>query len=225
MNKQYKGIIFDLDGVLISTDYFHYLAWSKIAKEINIDFNIETNNKLRGVSRKESLKIILGSKRKKYTTKEFEEMLIKKNKYYLEQISSLSQKDLGKEILDIIDYLKDLNIKMAIGSSSRNAEYILKKIGIYDVFDAIITGNEISKSKPDPEVFTLGAKSINLSPSDCLVVEDADAGVYAALSGGFDVLGIGSASKNTHATFNEEIIDLNIIKKYIVGGKNYENTK
>lgn len=219
----YRGIIFDLDGVLISTDYYHYLAWKRLADEEKIAFDIVMNEKLRGVSRSECLDIILGSRKHNYNKNEIQEMLKRKNSYYLEHINDMKFSDLDTGIIDVIKYLRENNLKLAVGSSSRNAEFILKKINIFDKFDVVITGNDILKSKPDPEVFTLAAKRLKLNPNECLVIEDADAGVLAAINGGFDVLGLGSAYYNKKATYNDIKLTLPVIKKYIKEGEKYEN--
>lgn len=201
MNNKIKGVIFDLDGVIVSTDNCHYLGWKRMADEEGIDFDRQINERLRGVSRMESLSIILERAQKTYTDAEKEQMAARKNAYYVELIGSLTAADILPGAMDIINLLRERDIKIAIGSSSRNTPIILKQIELDDTFDAIADGNHITYSKPNPEVFLLAAKLLKLDPANCLVVEDADAGVEAALAGGMRVLGVGSAAQNTRATF------------------------
>ncbi|MDR2599249.1 MAG: beta-phosphoglucomutase [Oscillospiraceae bacterium] len=193
---KYKGIIFDLDGVLCHTDMFHYKAWKEIADRINTPFDEEINNQLRGVSRMDSLEKILAN----YTGEalsddEKEKLATDKNERYKEMLMQMSTEDLTPQVDELLKVTKELGIKMAIGSSSRNAALILERMGIIDRFDAIADGNHITNSKPDPEVFLLAAEMLGLPPSECLVVEDAEAGAEAAAAGGFDCAGIGDANK------------------------------
>ncbi|MEG1196070.1 MAG: beta-phosphoglucomutase [Clostridia bacterium] len=204
MNAKIQGVIFDLDGVLVSTDNCHYLAWKQMADEENIPFDRKTNERLRGVSRMESLEIILECAKKDYSQEERLAMAARKNAYYVKLIGSLSNADLLPGALETLAKLREQNIKLAIGSSSKNTPLILKQIGLSEAFDAIADGNAIHNSKPDPEVFLLAAELLKLSPQNCLVVEDADAGVEAALAGGMRVLGVGSAASNARATFAAE---------------------
>ncbi len=201
MNNQILGVIFDLDGVIVSTDNCHYLAWKRMADEEGIEFDRTVNERLRGVSRMESLAIILERATKAYTKDEKQEMAARKNAYYVELIGSLTADDILPGAMNVLTLLKEKGVKVAIGSSSRNTPIILKQIGLSDAFDAVADGNAIKNSKPDPEVFLLAAKLLNLSPANCLVVEDADAGIEAALAGGMRCLGVGSASQNPSATF------------------------
>lgn len=189
-----KGLIFDLDGVIVFTDYFHYLAWKKIADELGIYFDETINNRLRGVSRMESLEIIL----ERYngvplSDEQKKELAEKKNNIYRELLQNITSKDLADGAWTVLEKLHAVHIPMAIGSSSKNTPLIVEKLGIGKFFDAIVDGNQISHSKPDPEVFLLAAEKLHQKPSDCLVVEDAEAGVKAALNGGFLVAGIGPA--------------------------------
>lgn len=201
MNNQILGVIFDLDGVIVSTDNCHYLAWKRMADEEGIEFDRTVNERLRGVSRMESLAIILERATKAYTEDEKQEMAARKNAYYVELIGSLTADDILPGAMNVLTLLKEKGVKVAIGSSSRNTPIILKQIGLSDAFDAVADGNAIKNSKPDPEVFLLAASLLNLSPANCLVVEDADAGIEAALAGGMRCLGVGSASQNPSATF------------------------
>lgn len=207
MSEKILGVIFDLDGVIVSTDNCHYLAWKRMADEEGIEFDRKVNERLRGVSRMESLAIILEKAVKEYTEEEKQAMAARKNGYYVELIGSLTENDILPGALDTLNLLKKQGIKIAIGSSSRNTPIILKQIGLSDAFDAVADGNAIRNSKPDPEVFLLAAKLLNLDPANCLVVEDADAGVQAALAGGMRALGVGSAAVNPTATFAAENLE------------------
>lgn len=198
---KYKGIIFDLDGVICSTDELHYRAWKEIAKSLNLKFDEFMNDKLRGIGREESLKIILKENNTVIDSKQIQELANKKNDIYLEMLSGYSPKDLSKEVEDTLRQIKELGYKIAIGSSSKNAKFILKQLGILNWFDAISDGTNISKTKPNPEVFEKAAEYLKLGVQQCLVVEDADVGVQAALAGGFDCAGIGVASANTKITY------------------------
>lgn len=190
-----KAIIFDLDGVICFTDHYHYLAWKKLADEHNIYFDETINNRLRGVSRMASLEIILERSNIEYTNAQKEEMAAHKNEIYRQYLMGMSSNDLSKEVKNTLDELRKNNFKLAIGSSSKNTKLILEKIGLNNYFDAISDGNDITKSKPDPEVFLKAADFLNLSPSECYVVEDAISGINAANAGGFCSIGIGEASK------------------------------
>lgn len=202
-----KGIIFDLDGVIVSTDEFHYQAWRKLSDEEGIPFERETNELLRGVSRMESLEIILKNTEKIYTDSEKEILASKKNNYYVELLNNLSPQNILPGVKTFISQLKENGLKIAIGSSSKNTPTILKKINMTEAFDAIADGNEILNSKPDPEVFLLAAKKLNLNPEKCIVVEDAEAGVDAALAANMKVIGVGSASKYKLANYKLETLE------------------
>ena len=181
---KYKAVIFDLDGVIVSTDDCHFMGWKKLADDEGIYFDRKTNERQRGVSRMESLDVLLEKAEKKYTDEEKLEMATRKNEYYKEFIKDLSENDILPGVMDFTKKLRDMGVKLAIGSSSKNTPAILKNIGLDTYFDAVADGNDISKSKPDPEVFLVAAKKLGIDPKDCLVVEDADAGVAAALTGG-----------------------------------------
>ena len=204
MDHPVLGVIFDLDGVIVSTDNCHYLAWKKMADEEGIPFDRTINERLRGVSRMESLAIILEKAEKTYTDAEKDALAARKNGYYVELIGSLTPEDMLPGAMDTLRTLREKGIKIAIGSSSRNTPIILRQIGLDTYFDAVADGNAISRSKPDPEVFLLAGSLLGLAPENCLVVEDADAGVEAALAGGMRVLGVGGAAKNPKATFAAE---------------------
>lgn len=188
-----KAVIFDLDGVIVSTDNCHYKAWKALADREGIPFNKEDNNRLRGVSRMESLNIILEKTNKPYSNEEKQEMATYKNARYVSYIKTLSEKDLLLNTIETIERLRAMGIKTAVGSSSKNAPAILDQLGITALFDAVADGNGIKHSKPAPDVFLLASQILNIKPEDCLVVEDAEAGVEAALNAGMLCLGIGAA--------------------------------
>lgn len=201
--KSYKGIIFDLDGVICTTDAYHYKAWKYIADSLDIPFSEEDNSRLRGVSRKESLEIILERYSGKLLTSFDKEQLCEtKNKIYRESLQQLSSADINEGVIETLNQLKTLGYKLAIGSSSRNTKMILKKLGLFEQFDAIGDGNQITHSKPHPEVFLLAAKLLDLEPQECLVVEDALSGVEAGHAGGFKVACVGDASQKQAGDFN-----------------------
>lgn len=201
---KYKAIIFDLDGVVVSTDNCHYEAWKQLADQEGIYFDRDINERLRGVSRMESLEIVLEKSDKDYTDEEKVEMAERKNGYYKEKIKLLDSSAILDGALDFINKAKAAGVKVAIGSSSKNTLAILKQVGCIELFDAIADGNDIKNSKPAPDVFLVAAERLNISPSDCMVVEDADAGVEAALAAGMDVLAVGYASQNPKATYHAQ---------------------
>lgn len=191
---KFKGVIFDLDGVICFTDELHYRAWKALADRLNIPFDRTINNRLRGVSRMASLEIILEKSDKTYTEAEKEAFAAEKNAIYADSLRTMSEKDVSEDVRLTLKTLKERGIKIAIGSSSKNTPTILERIGLYHEFDAISDGNNITKSKPDPEVFLKAAEFLHLSPSDCLIVEDAKAGIDAGKAGGFATAGIGEAA-------------------------------
>lgn len=199
MNK-IKAVIFDLDGVIVSTDEFHFRAWKQLADEEGIPFDRHDNERLRGVSRMESLEIILEKSSRGYAASEKADLAKRKNGYYLKLLKLLSPSDLLPGVLFVLNDLRNRGIKIAIGSSSKNAGPILKAIGLDATFDAVVDGTHISNSKPDPEVFTLAGRQLGIPPAQCLVVEDASAGVDAGLAAGMPVLAVGSATHHPGAT-------------------------
>lgn len=198
----YKGVIFDLDGVICFTDRYHYQAWKMIADEINVYFDEKINNRLRGVSRMESLDIILERSEKVYTLAEKEVLADRKNECYKKLLNQMTPKDLDDEVKFTMDELKKKGCRLAIGSSSKNAKLILNRIGLEGYFDAISDGTNITHSKPNPEVFLKAAEFLGLLPEECLVVEDAVAGIDAAIAGGFPCAGIGEAAKYEKADYS-----------------------
>lgn len=198
---KFKGVIFDLDGVICFTDELHYRAWKKLADRLGIYFDKEINNRLRGVSRMQSLEIILERSTKQYTQEEKEAFAAEKNAHYVESLATMSEADVTEEVVSTLKTLKVNGVKIAIGSSSKNAKPILTRIGLIDLFDAISDGNNITRSKPDPEVFAKAAEYLGLEPEECLVVEDAEAGIDAGVAGGFKTAGLGDASKYDKTTY------------------------
>ena len=196
-----KAFIFDLDGVIVSTDSLHYRAWKALADSEGIYFDEEINNRLRGVSRMESLEIILERATRTYTDEEKVAMAEKKNGIYRELLQVLTPSDRLAGVTETLDALRAQGYKLAIGSSSKNTPIILEKIGYSGYFDAISDGNNIKNSKPDPEVFLKAAEFLQLQPSECFVVEDAEAGITAAKAGGFTAIGIGSAAEDPNADY------------------------
>lgn len=198
---KYRAVIFDLDGVICHTDNYHYQAWKQLADELGIYFDQEINNRLRGVSRMESLEIILERTDKEFSEDQKVEFATKKNETYKELLKNMSTEDLSEEVKGTLDKLRGLGMKLAIGSSSKNARFILKQIGLEGFFDEISDGNNIVKSKPDPEVFLKAAEYVKEDPADCLVVEDAKAGIEAAIAGGMDSAAIGDGISCGLATY------------------------
>ena len=199
---KYQGIIFDLDGVICSTDKYHYLAWKQLADRLNIYFDEIINNRLRGVSRMESLEIVLERSEKNYSDEEKIAFASEKNDVYRQLLHQMNTSDLSEEVKSTLDALRAAGLKLAIGSSSKNTPFILERIGLGSYFDAVSDGNNIRRSKPDPEVFLKAAGMLGLSPDICMVVEDAHAGVEAAVNGGFDCAVIGDAKDDERAVLH-----------------------
>lgn len=199
---KYKGIIFDLDGVICHTDKYHYMAWKKLADKLGIYFDEKINNRLRGISRMDSLEIILEYYNGNLTEQEKESYGEEKNIIYKKLLENMSPSDLSKEVKDTLDQLKTAGIKLAIGSSSKNAKYIIKQLDLEGYFDAISDGNNIEYSKPNPEVFLKACEYLGLSPKECLVVEDAKSGLEAAIAGGMDGAAMGDAAGTDIAAYN-----------------------
>ena len=188
-----KAVIFDLDGVIVSTDDCHYEAWKKMADEEGIYFDKTINNRLRGVSRMESLEIVLERAIKEYSEEEKLQLAERKNGYYKEFITKLTPADILPGAMNTLEELRANGIKVAIGSSSKNTPVILKQIGLSDYFDAVSDGNNITNSKPDPEVFLKAADMLGIPYSECMIVEDADAGIEAGKSAGMKTVSVHGA--------------------------------
>ena len=215
-----KGIIFDLDGVIVHTDKYHYKAWKKMADEIGVPFDETDNNRLRGVSRMESLEIILEKSNRKYSEEEKVALASKKNSYYVSFLNELNPEAVDIDVRRALQKLRQNGYLMAIGSSSKNARPILERINLLDAFDFISDGTMIKNSKPDPEVFLLAANGIKLNPEDCLVVEDAIAGVEAAIRGGFIAAGIGDGREDGRVYYKlNSVADLPNILNYVIFDK------
>jgi beta-phosphoglucomutase len=210
-----KGIIFDLDGVIIHTDHLHYLAWEKMASQYHLSFDEMLNHKLRGVSRMDSLNTIIDYNKASFSYEQKEMMADIKNTYYQSFLDELTEEDLDKEIKDTLDELKARGFKLAIGSSSKNAKRILKNIGLIDFFDGISDGTNIKNSKPDPEVFLKASERLGLEPESCCVIEDAEAGIEAAKNAGMIAIGYGSAKDSELTDIKLETFSdlINIVKK------------
>lgn len=191
MNNIY-AIIFDLDGVICSTDRYHYLAWKALADRLGIPFDEQVNSQLRGVSRMESLEIILGNHSGEYSEQEKLALAEKKNEIYRSYLSAMTPGDLSKEVRMTLHTLRQRGYLLAIGSSSKNTRQILNQLGLGDFFDAVADGTQITKSKPDPEVFLLASSMLGVSPENAIVIEDAESGVQAAKAGRFRSIGIRS---------------------------------
>ncbi len=207
-----EAVIFDLDGVIVSTDQLHYQAWKAVADQEKIDFDQTINNRLRGVSRMESLEIILEKASKTYSESEKVALATQKNSIYVQLLSSLTPENTLPGVIDTLKYLKRHHFKTAIGSSSKNSKRILTQIGLIDAFDTIVDGNDIVRSKPDPEVFLKAASRLGVEPAHCLVVEDAVAGITAAINGGMNAFAVGDAKTCRLATYHgESVIDILLI--------------
>ncbi|MBQ1457508.1 MULTISPECIES: beta-phosphoglucomutase [Butyrivibrio] len=190
-----KAFIFDLDGVIVFTDKFHYQAWKKMADRMDIYFDETINNRLRGVSRMDSLEIILENyKGHKLGQREKDLLAAEKNDNYRKLLETMTPDDVSTDVRNTLKELRHRGYKLAIGSSSKNTKFILERVGLMDAFDAISDGTNITKSKPDPEVFLKAAEYIGESPKDCYVVEDAYSGIDAAEAGGMTSVGIGDAA-------------------------------
>lgn len=200
---KYEGIIFDLDGVICHTDEYHYQAWKSLADKLDIYFDREINNRLRGVSRMASLEIILERYHGEPLSEEQKEQYAtEKNEIYKKLLGNMTTKDLSEEVADTLQKLREKGLKLAIGSSSKNTPYILERIGLGDFFDAVSDGNNITHSKPDPEVFVKAAEFLGLPAEKCMVVEDAEAGIDAAIAAHMDSAAIGDATGCGKATYN-----------------------
>ena len=194
--KTCKAIIFDLDGVLVFTDHYHYLAWKKLADRLGIYFDEDINNRLRGVSRMASLEIILKRDTgRELSLKEKTALAEEKNGYYRELLRQMTPDSVAPQVRETLSRLRGRGYRLAIGSSSKNTRTILERTNLLDAFDAVSDGNNITRSKPDPEVFLKAAQFLGVCPQACAVVEDARAGIDAALAGGMLAVGIGEAAQ------------------------------
>ncbi len=197
-----KVVIFDLDGVIVDTAKYHYLAWKNVAKQLGFDFTHKQNETLKGVSRVKSLDKLIEIANVEITNEEKQRLLVQKNEEYLHFVKEMNADEILPQIANVLDFLDANHIKYALGSASKNAPLILKKIGLFHRFTAIVDGNEVEKGKPNPEVFLKAAKKLNAKPSHCIVIEDAFAGVEAANSANMLSIGIG----NQNDLFQADII-------------------
>ncbi|WP_166967290.1 beta-phosphoglucomutase [Yeosuana marina] len=189
MNK--KGFIFDLDGVIVDTAKYHFLAWKKLANSIGVDFTEIQNEQLKGVSRIESLQKILKWGNKTLSEAEFNRLMSMKNEDYLSYIDKMNRSEILPDVTKILDFLIENNQPIALGSASKNAPEILNKVNLFNQFNAIVDGNAVTKAKPDPEVFLKAAEAIQIKPEDCIVFEDSVAGIQAANAANMISVGIG----------------------------------
>ncbi len=189
-----KACIFDLDGVVVDTAKYHYLAWRRLASDLGFEFHIEDNERLKGISRSESLNILLEIGKLSINTLEKEKLAKQKNDWYLDYINKMKSDEILPGVKEFIEELKSSGVKIGLGSASKNATLILNQLGIIHLFETIADGNRVSKAKPDPEIFLLAAKDLKVEPSQSIVFEDAEAGVEAAIRGGFRCVGIGEQS-------------------------------
>jgi beta-phosphoglucomutase len=198
---QIGACIFDLDGVIVDTARYHFLAWKRLTDQLGIHFTIEDNERLKGVSRMASLEIILEIGNRKPDERQKHEYAVLKNNWYTDYIRKMTPDDILPGSLGFIKELRNANIRVAIGSASKNTPMILERVGILELFDAVADGNNVSKAKPDPEVFTKAANMVGVKPGNCVVFEDAVAGIQAALNAGMSCIGVGSPKVLTEAHF------------------------
>lgn len=216
MNK--KAFIFDLDGVIVDTAKYHYLAWKNLANDLGFEFTEKQNEQLKGVSRVKSLEILLKIGSIELSEDKKQELLAEKNKEYLEYVNTMTSNEILPGINQLLNYLEEKNIKFALGSASKNAPLILEKVGLFDKFTAIVDGNDVSKAKPDPEVFLIAAKKLNKNSNDCIVIEDALAGIQAANIAGMISVAIGDKKILHEADFvlnNTNELTIDFVKKLI----------
>jgi beta-phosphoglucomutase len=197
-----KGFIFDLDGVIVDTAKYHYLAWKKLANHLGFEFTKEQNELFKGVSRKRCLEILLELGNIEATQEQFDTWMVEKNVDYLAFIENMDASEILPDVSGILEYLKNNNIPIALGSASKNAHPILEKVNLLHYFDIIVDGNNVIKAKPDPEVFLLAAKQLGVDSNNCVVFEDAIAGVKAANAAKMISIGIGDKKVLSEAQFN-----------------------
>tara|TARA_R110000796_G_scaffold250788_4_gene380721 strand:+ start:89474 stop:90127 length:654 start_codon:yes stop_codon:yes gene_type:complete len=195
------GFIFDLDGVIVDTAKYHYLAWKKLANELGFEFTHEQNELFKGVSRKRCLEILLDIGGVTATQKQFDSWMIEKNEDYLAYIEKMDASEILPDVPKVLNYLKDKKIPIALGSASKNARPILEKVKLLSYFDVIVDGNSVTKAKPDPEVFLIAAKQLGAPEKNCVVFEDAVAGIQAANTAKMISIGIGDADILSEANY------------------------
>ncbi|MDD6763779.1 MAG: beta-phosphoglucomutase [Clostridiales bacterium] len=203
-----KAVIFDLDGVLVTTDELHFAAWKSLAEELGImGFTKADNARQRGVSRMASLEVVLEKTDRKFSDDEKTALAEKKNDMYVKSLSGLSRADVLPGVFEFIEYIKSKGIRAAVGSASKNTSLILEKTELADKFDAISCGLDTTRSKPDPEVFLIAAHKLGIAPCDCAVVEDSDAGIEAAKAGGMYAIAVGAAEYNPKTDISVKDLD------------------
>jgi beta-phosphoglucomutase len=208
-----KALIFDLDGVIVSTEQNHYEAWKRTADSLGIPFTHKENEALKGLSRVDSLKAILALKNVFISEMEFNELMNDKNEFYLDSITNLNESNILKGVKNLLIQAKNKGIKLAIGSSSKNAVSIINLLKLNDFFEIIVDGTMVSEPKPNPEVFLNAAKHIGFEPNECIVFEDAMSGINAANEGGFYSIGVGNPEiKNVAKEYYNDLTEFNLEK-------------
>lgn len=217
------GFIFDLDGVIVDTAKYHYLAWHKLAKELGFEFTKEQNELFKGVSRKRCLEILLDIGNISATQEQFDTWMVEKNVDYLAYIEKMDASEILPDVPRVLDYLKKKNVPIGLGSASKNARPILEKVDLLPYFDSIVDGNSVTKAKPDPEVFLIAASNLGVTASSCVVFEDAVAGIQAANAANMISIGIGEDTILNEANYNfkdfteisDEFLELLLNKNHI----------
>jgi len=213
MRRKLKAVIFDLDGVITDTSEYHYQAWKRLADEEGIPFNKDDNDKLRGVSRSECLKILLNGKQ--ISAEQFQKMMDRKNEYYVELLRQMTSENILSGAKELVLGLKKRGIKTAIASISKNTRTVLQGTGIENLFNIIVDGYSVKNTKPAPDIFLFAAKELGVKPEDCAVVEDAEAGIDAALAGNMLSIGIGPEERVGKARYRfEKIGDITLTKLF-----------
>lgn len=187
-----KGLIFDLDGVIVNTEHNHFIAWKRTADSLGVPFTEKDNEKLKGLSRVDSLKTILSMGNIEISEETFNDYLVSKNKFYLDSIASITAENMLKGVADLLQKAKKKGILLAVGSSSKNAKFILERLNLTNAFHIIVDGNMVENPKPNPEVFLQGAEAMGFAPHECVVFEDAESGIKAAKDGGFYSIAVGN---------------------------------
>lgn len=223
LDKELQAVIFDLDGVLVSTDEMHYKAWKQLAEELDVVFNSEIYKQFRGINRMDCLEFLLAESKENYTNKEKDAMLKRKNYLYLKHLEKLSENDICKGVIELLTELESNGVLIAIGSSSKNANIVLEKTKLLPFIDIAVDGNEIVRSKPDPEVFMLAANKLGVPYESCIVIEDAESGLKAAKLAGMKTMGIGDAVRDCiYMDLFFPRIDQVTLEVLKAGGKNYD---
>jgi len=217
-----KGFIFDLDGVIVDTAKYHYLAWKKLANELGFEFTEEQNEMFKGVSRKRCLEILLDIGKIEATQEQFDTWMVEKNIDYLAYIDKMDESEILPKVKKVLKYLKKKKQPIALGSASKNAQPILEKVGLMPYFQSIVDGNSVTKAKPDPEVFLIAAKDLKMKPEDCIVFEDSVAGIQAANIANMISIGIGDKNVLHEADYNfKDFTEMNkkFLKRLVKKGK------